>query len=183
MSGLILPYRGRRPRIADDAFVAENATVIGDVEVGARANLWFGVVVRGDMRSIRIGARTNVQDGSVIHVSSRDGGETVIGDDVTIGHLALIHACTLEDGCFIGMKACVMDRAVVEGGALVAAGALITPGKRVKRGELWGGSPARFLRAVNDEEKAYMTALPERYARLGAEYKAGASAVPGEVGA
>jgi carbonic anhydrase/acetyltransferase-like protein (isoleucine patch superfamily) len=169
--GLIRPFRNHVPEIAPDAFVAANATLIGRVEVGARANIWYGCVLRGDLAAIHVGALTNVQDGTVVHVSSVKGGDTWIGERVTIGHLALIHACRLEDGCFVGMKACVMDGAVVETGAWIAAGAVVTPGKRVKRGELWAGTPARFLRAVATEEARYIETLPERYAGLADEHR------------
>ncbi len=171
MSALILPYRDKRPVIATDAFVAPTACVIGDVEIGARSSLWFAVVVRGDVNDVRIGTGTNVQDGTVIHVSSTAQG-TTIGDDVTIGHLALVHACTLEDACFVGMKACVMDGVVVETGAMVAAGALVTPGKRVRAGELWAGVPARPVRALTASEVAGFRETAARYCALAAEYRA-----------
>jgi gamma-carbonic anhydrase len=170
-AGSVLPFRNHLPVIAPDAFVAPNATLIGDVEIGARANIWFGCILRGDLARIHVGALTNVQDGTVVHVSSRPDGATWIGDHVTIGHMALIHACRLEDRCFIGMKACVMDGAVVETGAWVAAGAVVTPGKRVKSGELWAGTPARLLRAVTAEETQYIEVLPERYAELAEQYR------------
>jgi carbonic anhydrase/acetyltransferase-like protein (isoleucine patch superfamily) len=172
VSGIILPYRDRAPRIAESAFVAPTATVIGDVEIGAEASLWFGVIVRGDVNKIRIGARTNVQDATMIHCTGMGGDfPTLIGDDVTIGHMCVIHGCTLEDKCMIGIKAVVLDGAVVESGAMVAAAALVTPGKRVKAGELWGGSPARKLRDLTQEDRALIERLPGRYAALGGEYK------------
>ena len=159
MSGLILPFHNFQPRIADGAFIAPNATVIGEVEIADDVGIWFGCVLRGDGNTIRIGARTNIQDGTVIHVNNeKDGGRgksgftCIIGADVTVGHLALLHACVLEDGSFVGMKACVMDGAVVEGGAMVAAGALVTPGKRVRKGELWAGSPAKLMRTLTAAE-------------------------------
>jgi gamma-carbonic anhydrase len=169
--GMLLPFRNHVPAIAPDAFVAANATLIGQVEIGARANIWFGCVLRGDLASIHVGALTNVQDGTVVHVSSVANGATWIGERVTIGHMALIHACRLEDRCFVGMKACVMDGAVVETGAWIAAGAVVTPGKRVKSGELWAGTPARLLRAVTAEEAHYIETLPERYAELAEQYR------------
>jgi carbonic anhydrase/acetyltransferase-like protein (isoleucine patch superfamily) len=169
--GVLLPFRNHLPVIAPDAFVAANATLIGQVEIGTRANIWFGCVLRGDLASIRVGALTNVQDGTVVHVSSVANGATWIGERVTIGHMALIHACRLEDRCFVGMKACVMDGAVVETGAWIAAGAVVTPGKRVKSGELWAGTPARLLRAVTAEEAQYIETLPERYAELAEQYR------------
>ena len=169
--GIILPFRDTLPRIALEAWVASTAVVIGDTEIGAHANVWFGCVLRGDIAPIRVGAYANIQDGTVVHVSSNRKEGTRIGAKVTIGHMALIHACTLEDASFVGMKACVMDGAVVESGAWVAAGAVVTPGKRVKSGELWAGTPARLLRAVTAEETRYIETLPERYAELAEQYR------------
>jgi carbonic anhydrase/acetyltransferase-like protein (isoleucine patch superfamily) len=173
---VILPYRGIVPRIHPSAFIAPGAVVIGDVEIGAHANIWFNVVIRGDDAPIRIGAGANIQDGSVVHVTYDvpSGGEhipCIIGEDVAIGHMALLHGCTLEPGAFVGMKACVMDRAVVESGAMVAAGAVVTPRKRVKSGELWAGTPARFSRALKPEEIDYMRWVPDHYRRLAEEYR------------
>ena len=170
MGPLILPFRGKTPRIAASAFVAPGAVIIGDVEVGERANIWFGCVLRGDITGIIVGADSNVQDGTVVHVSTGKP-PTYIGAGVTIGHMALIHACRLEDGSFVGMKACVSDGAVVETGAMVAASALVTPGKRVPTGELWGGNPARLMRPLSEEERAYIRELPARYVALAAEYR------------
>ena len=138
-----LPYRGARPVIDATAFVAEGCRIVGDVEIGAEASIWFNCVIRGDEHAVRIGARSNVQDGTVIHVHSAKQG-TFIGADVTIGHKALLHACTIDDGGFVGMGAIVLDEAVIEGGGMLAAGAMLTPGKRVPSGELWAGSPARL---------------------------------------
>ncbi|SDE19406.1 gamma carbonic anhydrase family protein [Rhodospira trueperi] len=169
MTPIILPYRGVLPTIAPDAFVAPGATVIGDTEIGPGTGIWFGCVVRGDVHEIRIGANTNVQDGTVIHVSKGTFG-TYIGDSVTIGHQALIHACTLEDRCFVGMNATVMDGCVVETGAMVAAGALVTPGKRVKAGELWAGSPAKLKRDLTEDDTKTWQEQADRYAALAREY-------------
>ena len=167
---IILPHRGVRPKIADDAFVAPGAVVIGDVEIGSGASVWFGCVLRGDVNVIRVGARTNLQDGTIVHVN-HGNGPTFIGADVVIGHKCLIHACTLEDGAFIGMGASVIDNAVVEGGAMVAAGALVTPHKRVPRGQLWAGRPARYARDLTAEEVEHAAGIVERYHALGAEYR------------
>jgi gamma-carbonic anhydrase len=169
VSGLILPYGNHVPLIHPRAFVAPNATVIGDVELGDQASLWFGVIVRGDDEPIRIGARSNIQDGSIIHVSSHVSG-TTIGCDVTVGHMVMLHACTLQDGSFVGMGATLLDEAVVETGAMVAAGALVTPGKIVKSGELWGGRPARKMRDMGEEEIAYGKEIIAHYVKRGAEY-------------
>ena len=180
---MILQHGDKTPRIASDAFVASSAMVIGNVEIGALANIWFGSVLRGDGDLLRIGERTNIQDGVVIHVNpvlpagSRFAygvTATTIGSGVTVGHMAVLHACTLEDGCLVGMKACVCDAAVVETGAMVAAGALVTPGKRVRAGELWAGNPARPLRALTEAERAYIEELPGRYVRLAEEHRAAA---------
>lgn len=165
----LLPYRGIRPRLAPRVFIAPGATVIGDVEIGAKASIWFGCVVRGDVNVVRIGERTNIQDGTVIHVA-KEGQGTFIGADITIGHMALLHACTLEDGAFIGMRATVMDDALVESGAMVAAGALVTPGKRVRSGELWAGSPAKKIRELTGADRLAMAKLAPRYVALAADY-------------
>jgi len=169
MSALILPYRGILPRISPQAWLAPNATVAGDVEIAAGANLWFGVIVRGDVAPVYIGENTNLQDGTVVHVSGRRP-PTRIGASVTIGHMALIHACTLEDRSFVGMKACICDGVVVETGAMVAAGAVVPPNKRIPTGQLWAGNPARYLRALTAEERAYIERLPASYVEHAREY-------------
>ncbi|EME71085.1 carbonic anhydrase/acetyltransferase [Paramagnetospirillum caucaseum] len=169
MSDNILPFQGVSPTIAPDVFVAPTATVIGDTVIGAGTSVWFNCVIRGDVHEIRIGERTNIQDGTIIHVTGGKLG-TYIGSDITIGHGAILHACTLEDACFVGMGAVVLDGAVVESGAMVAAGAVVTPGKRVKAGELWGGNPAKLLRRLSDEEIAFFPVSAEKYVELAAKY-------------
>jgi carbonic anhydrase/acetyltransferase-like protein (isoleucine patch superfamily) len=183
MAPLIIPFAGKTPLIAADAFVAPNATLIGDVAIGEGSSVWYGCVLRGDYNVIRVGARTNIQDGTVVHIDSRTFG-AVIGDDVTVGHMCLIHACTLESGCFVGNKATVMDGAVVESGAMVAAGALLTPNKRVPAGELWGGSPARKLRDLTAEQRATLTLTAKAYAAFAQEHRAACAglAPPARVG-
>jgi gamma-carbonic anhydrase len=170
MSGLILPFKGTLPTIADDCFIAPNATVIGDVVIGKGTNVWFGCVIRGDVHEIRIGERTNIQDGTIVHVA-RDKFPCLIGSDITIGHAAILHACTLEDGCFIGMGATVMDGARVESGAMVAAGALVPPGKVVRKGELWAGSPAKLMRPLSEAELAFFPVSVKNYVELARDYK------------
>jgi carbonic anhydrase/acetyltransferase-like protein (isoleucine patch superfamily) len=167
---LILPWNDTLPTIAADAFIAPNATVIGDTKIASEASIWFNVVLRGDVNYIRVGARTNIQDGSVVHVAS-NAQPTIIGCDVLIGHMAMIHACTLEDGCFVGMSATIMDGAVVETEAMVAAGALIPPGKRVGTGQLWAGTPAKYIRDLSSEEKASFPSQIQRYVDLGQRYR------------
>lgn len=169
MQPIILPYKGIYPKIAASAFIAPGAVVIGDVEIGAETNVWFGCVIRGDVNTIRIGARTNIQDGTVVHVT-RKTGPTVIGSNITIGHRALLHACTLENSCFIGMGATVMDGAIVESRAMVAAGALVTPNKRVVSGQLWAGSPAKYFRDLSQEEADFIPVSAQNYVELGQEY-------------
>ncbi|MPY69399.1 MAG: gamma carbonic anhydrase family protein [Alphaproteobacteria bacterium] len=167
---LILPYEDRWPRIADTAFVAPGAVIVGDVEIGAESSVWFNCTVRGDEQSVRIGAGTNLQDGTVVHVNSKVQG-TIIGDSVTIGHMAMIHACTLEDWAYVGMSAVILDGAVVESRAMLAAGALLTPGKVVKSGELWAGRPAKFMRRIEPEEWARFSATAGNYTARGRRYR------------
>lgn len=168
--GNILPYRGKWPKIADDVFIAPGASVIGDVEIGAGSSVWFNCVLRGDDNPIRIGERVNVQDGTVIHVHSKFQG-TFIGSDITIGHMALLHACTIEDKAFVGMGSIVLDRCTIESGAMLAAGAMLTPGKTVKAGELWAGRPAKMMRALSDEEIANFDWSFSSYAERAAEFR------------
>jgi carbonic anhydrase/acetyltransferase-like protein (isoleucine patch superfamily) len=167
---IIRPYKNILPTIAPDAFIAEGAVVIGDVHIGAESNVWFGCVIRGDVNYIRIGARTNVQDGTVIHVT-RQTGPTLIGNGVTLGHSVLLHACTLEDNSFIGMHATIMDRVVVESGAWVAAGSLVPPGKHIPSGQIWAGNPARYLRDLSPEEKAFIPVSSQNYVDLAKDYR------------
>ena len=166
---IIRPYKNILPTIGRDVFIAEGAVVIGDVHIGAESNIWFGCVIRGDVNHIRIGERTNIQDGTVIHVT-RKTGPTLIGSGVTIGHSVLLHACTLEDHCFVGMHSTVMDGAVVESGAWVAAGAIVTPGKRIPKGQIWAGNPARYLRDMKPEETAFIPVSARNYTELAKDY-------------
>lgn len=173
----ILPYKGEyhtngiSPTISPKAFIAPGAAVIGDVEIGEDSGVWFGCVIRGDVNKIRIGSRTNIQDGTTIHVT-RETGPTIIGNGVTIGHAVLLHACTLMDNCFIGMRATAMDGAVVESGAMLAAGALLTPGKRIPSGQLWAGSPAKYFRDLTTEDLAFFPVSAENYVKHAREYLA-----------
>jgi gamma-carbonic anhydrase len=171
--GLVLPYNGIRPKLGRNVFLAPGTYVMGDVELGDDVNIWFGTVIRGDDNRIRIGARTNIQDNSVIHVTD-DTGPTTIGADVLVGHGVVLHGCTIEDGAFIGMGSTILDGAVVETGAMVAAGALVTPGKRVKSGELWAGNPAKLFRSLKESEIKHIPWAVKHYVERAAEYlKAG----------
>lgn len=171
MTARLLPYRGILPRIAPDAFLAPGVCVIGDVAVGSESSLWFGVVARGDVAPIRIGARTSVQDATVVHTSSAPI-PTIVGDDVTVGHACILHACTVEDRAFVGMGSIVMDGAVIESGAMLGAGSLLPAGGRVPAGELWLGRPARFRRRIDPAEAAEWLAGCRRYVGLAAAYRA-----------
>ncbi len=168
---LILPYRGIMPRIHPSAYLASGVVVIGDVEIGEKASLWPNVVLRGDMGAIRVGARTNIQDGSVLHVSYGGKG-CLIGNDVTVGHMSLLHDCQIEDWAFIGMHSTLLDNARVESYGMLAAASLLTSGKMVGRRELWAGNPAKFFRAIPDEESAILCSRAGEYAALAKEYKA-----------
>lgn len=177
MTAGILPFRGVLPRIDPSAFIAPGSNLTGDIEIGAGSSIWLGCQLRGDVNVVRIGEKSNLQDGSVIHVSSKGQG-TLIGDCCTIGHMVLLHDCILEDNSFVGMSACVMDGAVVESYAMVAAGALVTPGKRIPSGELWAGRPARFMRKLTEAEHAEIDRLANLYFDLSREYLADGTGAP-----
>ncbi|TXH68566.1 MAG: gamma carbonic anhydrase family protein [Lysobacteraceae bacterium] len=172
----IRPYLGRMPGLGRSVYVDPMASVIGDVELGEDCSVWPFTVIRGDVNFIRIGARTNIQDGTVVHVShdgphAKLGGfATRIGSDVTIGHKAIIHACTIEDAALIGMGAIILDGAVVKKHALVGAGALVPPGKTIGEGEMWLGSPARFSRRLSEAEIEALYYSAQHYVRLKNEY-------------
>jgi carbonic anhydrase/acetyltransferase-like protein (isoleucine patch superfamily) len=165
-------FGSERPQLADDVFIAPGAQVIGKVTIGTGSSVWFNCVLRGDVGRITVGERTNLQDGTIVHVT---GGrfDTHIGDDVLIGHGCIIHGCRLENHTFVGMGAILLDGAVVEADAMLAAGALLTPGKVVKSGELWAGRPAKFLRSLTAAEIAGNRAGAAGYARLAQVYRTG----------
>jgi carbonic anhydrase/acetyltransferase-like protein (isoleucine patch superfamily) len=167
--GNVLAYGAAVPVLAPDAFLAATATVIGDVHVGAQASIWYGCILRGDVQAIRVGARSNLQDGTIVHVSPHDR-PTTIGCDVLVGHSVMLHGCTLEDDSFIGMRSTVLNGAVVESGGIVAAGALVTENTRVASGELWGGAPARRMREVKAGELQFMRDAVRHYIELAANH-------------
>lgn len=166
---MILAYRGTSPQIAADAYVAPTATVIGDVHVGTESGIWFGVILRGDVNRIRIGQRTNLQDGTVVHVTS-DTHPTLIGDGVTIGHGVKLHGCTIADGCLIGIGAIVLDGVVIGEGSMVAAGSLVAPGTIVPPRSLVIGSPARVKRELTVSENEQLRTLAARYVAYRLDY-------------
>lgn len=155
---------GVRPTIASDVFVAPSASVIGDVVIGEGSSVWFGVVLRGDVFPIRIGARTNIQDNSVVHVT---GGKTMttIGDDVTVGHSAIVHGCKVGSRCLVGMGSIVLDGAVIEDECFIAAGALVPPGMRVPSRSMVMGRPGKVVRAVRPDELEAIASAAIEYAR------------------
>ena len=165
------PFEGRLPVVDPTAWIAPTAAVIGDVTLGAGSNVWFHCVLRGDTNFIRIGARTNIQDGSIVHVNAGRQA-TRIGDDVTVGHMAIIHACTLADRAFVGMGAIVLDDAVIEEGGVLAAGSVLPPGKRVGPLELWMGNPAKLVRILTAEARAGFDTTASHYVELAGRYRA-----------
>jgi len=166
----IVPHHGVTPTVAHDVFVADTARVIGDVHIGRGSSVWYGAVLRGDVFHIRIGERVNIQDMTMIHVTTGLHA-TVIGDDATIGHQAMLHGCTIESGALIGMGAMVMDEAVIGHEALIAAGAVVTPGTVVEPRTLMVGAPARPRRALHDEELEHLRWSAAHYAELAAGYR------------
>ena len=166
---MILPYRGALPQVADGAFVAPNATLVGDVQVGSESGIWFGVILRGDVNRIRIGSRTNLQDGTIVHVT---GGThpTMIGDGVTVGHGVKLHGCTIGDGALVGIGALVLDGAVIGESAMVAAGSLVAPGTIIPPRTLAIGSPAKARRDLSAGELELLQGLADRYVAYRLDY-------------
>jgi carbonic anhydrase/acetyltransferase-like protein (isoleucine patch superfamily) len=170
---MITSFRGVLPAIDATVFVAASAVVIGDVVIGAESSLWFHTVVRGDVGPIRIGARPNLQDHVTLHVVGGKFGTTV-GDDVTVGHRAIVHGCRLGNRVLIGMGAIVLDGVEVGDDCLVGAGALVTPGTKIPPGRLVLGNPARVVRALSDQERAALLESAANYVGYAAEYRAAA---------
>jgi carbonic anhydrase/acetyltransferase-like protein (isoleucine patch superfamily) len=173
----IRSYRGVLPTLGPGAWIDETAVVIGDVELGADASVWPLVLIRGDVNHIRIGARSNVQDGSVIHVSrpypGNDAGwPTILGDDVVVGHKVALHGCRIADRVLVGIGAIVLDGVTVESDVIIGAGAVVTPGKVLESGSLYVGNPARRSRDITAQERARIPKMALDYVRLKAEYEA-----------
>lgn len=162
-------HLNKSPKISPKAFIAPNAVIKGDVEIGEDSGIWYNCAMRGDVNYISIGKRTNIQDGSIIHVTRRTA-PTIIGNDVTVGHMVLLHGGILKDCSFVGMKACVMDGAVIEEYGMLAAGAVLTPNKTVPTGELWSGVPAKFFRKLSEEEMEHIKTSADNYVALAREY-------------
>jgi len=165
----LLEHHGVLPRVHPSAFLAGGAWLIGDVEVGEDASVWFNAVLRGDINAVRVGKRSNVQDGAVVHVTREL--PAILGDDVTIGHKAMIHGCRVENATLIGMNAAVLDRAVVGPFAVVAAGAVVKEGFVVPEGTLVAGVPARVVRPLTDEERAFLLQSARNYVGYARSYR------------
>lgn len=164
-------FNGTAPDIADDAFIAPGARVIGNVRIGHGASIWYNCVLRADVQTIVVGDRSNIQDGSVVHVTRKTHG-TFIGNDCLVGHMAMIHGCTLQDHSFVGLAAIVMDGCVIETAAMLAAGAMLTPGKRIPSGQLWAGRPAKYVRDLTPEDIARNRAGVAGYVELARMHRA-----------
>ncbi|HEX8395847.1 MAG TPA: gamma carbonic anhydrase family protein [Pyrinomonadaceae bacterium] len=167
---LIKSFGGVEPRIHETAFVAENAVIIGDVEIGEQSSVWYGSILRADVNSIRIGARTNIQDASVIHVTSKTH-DTVLEDEITLGHRVTLHGCYIETGSLIGIGAIVLDGARIGRNSLVAAGSLVTPNTEIPPRSLVMGSPARVKRELSDEEVKDLARFWQNYVELNKHYR------------
>lgn len=170
-------FQGMTPRFGERVFIDNDSVVLGDVELGDDCSVWPMAVIRGDMHRIRVGARTSVQDGSVLHIThasdfNPEGHPLTIGDDVTIGHKALLHGCTVGSRVLVGMGAIVMDGAVVEDEIIIAAGAVVTPGKTLESGYVYAGNPAKPLRALKDSERAFFAYTAGNYVKLKDQYLA-----------
>jgi carbonic anhydrase/acetyltransferase-like protein (isoleucine patch superfamily) len=168
-SSLILPFEGIVPTLAPGAWVAPGASVVGDVILGPDASVWYGCVLRGDVHHIRIGARSNIQDLSMLHVRSHQYG-CIVGDDVTVGHNVVLHGCTIGDGCLIGMGAIILDGAEIGPRCIIAAGALVTKGSVIPEGSLVVGAPAKVVRSLTPEEMAANAKLALKYVELSRRY-------------
>ena len=166
---IIRPFRGQAPRLAPDVFVADNAAIIGDVEIGEASSIWYSATVRGDVMPIRIGAFTSIQDNAVIHVTAGRFG-TTIGSRVTVGHGAIVHACVVEDDCLIGMGSILLDGCHIGRGSLIGAGALVTPGTVIPPGSMVVGSPAKIKRNISDEETRWIAFSSQHYVELARAY-------------
>lgn len=165
----LLPFKNKVPAISSDCFVAPNSVIIGDVEIGSSSSVWFGTVLRGDVFHIRVGERTNIQDNSVVHVTSNKY-PTVIGNNVTIGHSVTLHGCTINDNSLVGIGSVVMDQCNLGQWSIVAAGSVVKPNTKIPSGKLWGGLPAKEIRDLNDEERDWIKSLSSNYVDLSKQY-------------
>ena len=175
MTSFRKPFRKKTPDIKERVYIAESAVVIGDVTIGCDSSVWPTAVIRGDMHKITIGERTSIQDGSVLHITHASdynpaGYPLTIGNDVTVGHKAVLHGCTVHDRCLIGIGALVMDGAVIEQEVIVGAGSLVPPGKRLESGYIYKGNPARQSRALTEKERHFLRYSADNYVKLKNDY-------------
>ncbi|WP_231638804.1 gamma carbonic anhydrase family protein [Aurantiacibacter marinus] len=172
----IMEFEGKVPQIHETAFIAPGARIIGDVTIGPKASVWYNCVLRGDIHKIEVGARSNVQDGSVFHVEGprpdTDGEPTIIGEDCVIGHMAVVHGCQLSDRAFVGMGAVAMDGSRIAAGGMLGAGALLSPNKHIGEGEIWIGRPAKYYRTLDEAQIAKIRFQTERYCKLAQKHLA-----------
>jgi len=171
----IRPYKGLMPQIADSAYIDEASTVIGDVHIGVESSVWPGAIIRGDVNRIRIGARSNIQDGSVVHVThpfseQPEGFDVYIGNDVTIGHNVTVHGCRIEDRCLIGIGSTILDGAVIQQHVLLGAGSLVAEGKVLEGGYLYLGAPAKRIRMLTEAEIKWFKYSASHYVKLSRDY-------------
>ena len=162
-------HQGKTPKIHENAVILPSVSIIGDVEIGALSSVWFGAVVRGDVNFVRVGERTNIQDNAVVHVTHK-GSPAIIGNDVTIGHTAIIHACTIEDRVLVGMGAIVMDNVTIGEDCLVAAGSILSPGKKFPSGHLIKGAPAKVVRSLTASEMKSLADSANHYVNVSKSY-------------
>lgn len=173
----IRPFQGKTPKIDESVFVDESAVIIGDVEIGEGGSVWPNTTIRGDMHRIRIGKNTNIQDGSVCHIThagpfTGEGAPLTIGDNVTVGHLALLHGCTIGNNVLVGMHATVMDHAIIEDDVMIGAHSLVPPKKRLESGFLYAGVPVEKKRPLTDTDRVYLTYAPKNYKYLAKQFMA-----------
>ena len=173
----IIKYKNKSPKVHETVFIADGVMLVGDIEIGEKSNVWFNTVIRADVNFVKIGKKCNIQDGTVIHVSSygfsangKKGSPTIISDNVTIGHNATIHACEIGNNSLVGMGSVILDQSKIEEFAFIAAGALITPGTLVKSKELWAGNPGRLVRKISDTEENLLFNTPDVYYNLSQEF-------------
>ena len=173
----LIKFKNKKPKIGKNVFLAGGVFVVGDVEIKENSSIWYNTVIRGDVNFIKIGRNCNIQDGTIIHVSSygfsargKKGSPTIIGDNVTVGHNATIHACEIGDYSLIGMGSVILDQTIIKKNAFIAAGAVVTPGSLIKSKELWAGNPARFIRKISEVEEKLLKNTPEVYFELSKEF-------------
>ena len=167
---ILKEFKGKTPKVSEKAYIADNAALTGDIEIADDANIWFGVTMRGDMSSIRVGKNTNIQDNAVVHVDTNT--PTTIGDNVTIGHLCLIHGCTIKDSVLVGMTSTIMNNAVINKNTIIGAGSLVTEGKEFPEGVLLMGRPAKVVRELTEAEIAGLQKSADGYVEKSKVYKA-----------